>query len=142
MKIHWSESMATGVAEIDNQHQSLAHQLNQLDDLVSDDATEVDAERVIDLLDYFEVYSREHFEIEERQMDVFECDAADQNRTEHQEFIELVHRFQRLVQENGVDMTLVRQLRDELFEWCERHWREVDSKLRVCVMHCRTCPIT
>ena len=90
MTFYWKESMSTGVSEIDGQHQALIQQINRLEEIIEVDPESVQQEHILDMFDYLTDYARTHFDDEERQMETFACEAAEENKKAHKEFIEMI----------------------------------------------------
>ena len=128
-KIQWTQAMSTGVAEIDSQHQELIEQIQLLDNELDQPHHEIDIERVLDLIDFLDNYARHHFDDEQRQMEVFNCEYKDQNIKEHKMYIEALADFSHRLSGEGVSRDLVEEMREKLDHWVQHHIAEVDTKL-------------
>ncbi len=82
MSLHWSPALATGVTEIDRQHQELFRRAARLvDKLREGDRSEVDS-----LVAYLAEYAVEHFGAEERVMEAAGYPGLADHRAEHERF--------------------------------------------------------
>ncbi len=130
MVINWDpEKMATGVPEVDAQHQEWIRRYNEFDEAVSR-GTGLGAVR--GALDFFANYAETHFKVEEAYMAKLHCPAAAVNRAEHEQMRNILAGFRTYVKSQGVSMFEVAALRKEMQEWLVRHILTVDIQLRDC----------
>ena len=126
MHVEWSESLATGVPEVDEQHKELIRQLNLLNDAMSEGKGK---EKIGGMLQFFLDYSKRHFKKEEECMQQYRCPAAEINKAAHAQFLVSFSGLQSRFQAEGASEGLVLELRQRVSEWLVRHIQGVDSQL-------------
>jgi len=121
--IAWDESLAVGVASIDEQHRNLFRLIQRLEGVSELHATELEA--VIDaLLDYAQI----HFQTEEEYFERFAYAERNDHEREHSEFIVQAVGFRKqFEQEHTVS---VRQIHGFLIDWLTRHIKGSDMKFK------------
>ncbi len=125
MALHWTPSLAVGVARIDEQHKMLFSEVEKLASAMS----KKDPELVSRTLDFLGSYVAEHFTAEEALM--AECqfpDAKkhiDQHRTFTKEFSELKTAYER----DGATVPVVLKLSNWLLGWLWNHIRGSDTEM-------------
>jgi hemerythrin-like metal-binding protein len=130
MQINWdSKKMATGVPEVDAQHQEWIRRYNEFDAAVSQGKG---LEVVRSTLDFFANYAETHFKLEEAFMDERHCPAAEANRAGHAQMRSILAGFKTYVKRQGVSMIEVATLRLEMQEWLVKHILTIDIQLRDC----------
>ena len=129
MAFHWTESMSTGVSEIDGQHQALIQQINRLEEILKIDSESLRKEHILDMLDYLTDYARIHFDDEERQMEIFRCKVAEENKKAHKQFLETIARLREEYQNDGPAPQVARDIHNMLGDWFINHICTIDSQL-------------
>ncbi len=125
MALHWTPSLAVGVARIDEQHKMLFSEVEKLASAMS----KKDPELVSRTLDFLGSYVAEHFTAEEALM--AECqflDAKkhiDQHRTFAKELSELKTAYER----DGATVPVVLKLSNWLLGWLWNHIRGSDLEM-------------
>lgn len=112
-RIFWNESYSVGVHALDMHHQHLAHLINQLDSLHSDD---LNSEEVTNILSALVAYTDYHFRHEEELMAEVSYAELDNHRREHMHFSEVIA-------EICFGATLGVLTAKELFSYLTRWWR-------------------
>lgn len=126
--ISWNpQTMATGVPEVDAQHQEWIRRYNQFDDALSH-AKGIEA--VQSTLDFFIRYAEVHFKLEEAVMDERHCPAAADNRTAHDHMRNILHGYQGYVNKHGYSISDVHALRIQMEKWLINHILTIDIRLR------------
>jgi len=124
--ITWSESMATGVASIDEQHQMLVNMLNFAAEQLTNSSSRLQTQDIIRDLMSYALY---HFDTEEELMVAHAYPADDQNKhfEEHRNFSATVAQLQSDIKQ-GKLIT-----RDELLSflksWLIGHIMDTDKQL-------------
>ncbi|WCJ58973.1 bacteriohemerythrin [Fontisphaera persica] len=124
-----AKTMATGVPEVDAQHQELIARLNRLHEAIRRCAG---PEEVQPMLQFLGEYAQRHFGDEEAVMEKRRCPAHQANKAAHRRFLE---QYTRLVQEyerKGASLTVLNQLREMTENWLVNHILKVDTQLRHC----------
>lgn len=130
MIINWDpKTMATGVPEVDAQHQEWIRRYNEFDKAVS---RGMGLEVVRSTLDFFANYAETHFKLEEACMTERNCPAKDVNRAEHERMRNILSGFKGYMEQKGVSQVQVMILEREMQEWLVKHMLTVDIQLRNC----------
>lgn len=125
----WSDSYATGIARIDEQHKML-FQMSEDYRLALDEGT---GQRVYALfLRALKLYASSHFSYEEGCMDRCRCAAAKSNREAHAGFIEFVKRHDTRYEADGFARADALALTETLDRWLADHIGRIDIQLRGC----------
>ena len=126
--ITWNpQTMATGVPEVDAQHQEWIRRYNKFDDAISQGKG---IEVVQSTLDFFIDYAEVHFEFEESVMDEHNCSTAKENRTAHERMRNILRGYKAYVQKHGVSISEVAGLKLQMEEWLIKHILTIDIQLR------------
>lgn len=121
--IKWSADLATGVAEIDNQHKEIFDRFGRLSTACGEGRGK---EEVLQLLLFLEEYVKEHFAAEERlQMKHAYPDYAE-HRAEHTRFMSDVGRLSRELRADGATLPLVIMTNKTLSSWLLQHITRTD----------------
>ena len=132
--VRWDDArMATGVADIDAQHQELVRRINDLHRAASRGEGR---EKIQELIQFLGEYAVGHFSHEEGIMDRCQCPTRDKNRVAHARFLkafgELKQRF-----ESGKNQTsLLLDLKRMVGDWLVNHIISIDTGLRSCDPRC------
>jgi hemerythrin len=130
MQINWdSRKMATGVPEVDAQHQEWIRRYNEFDEAVSHGKG---LEAVRSTLDFFANYAETHFKLEEACMAERHCPAAEANRAAHEQIRNILAGFKSYVNRQGASLIEVAALRMEMQKWLVNHILTIDIQLRDC----------
>ena len=130
MSIQWDpKKMATGVAEVDAQHQEWIRRFNEFDEAVSQGKG---IEAVGGTLLFFSNYAETHFKLEEARMDERHCPAAEANRADHELMRTILAGMKDFMNTRGVSIIEVATLRMKMEDWLVRHILTIDIQLRDC----------
>ena len=128
MTIEWSaERMATGLPEIDTQHQEWIRRFNEFDIAV---VNLQGHNTILSTLDFLTQYAETHFASEEASMSRINSPAQAANRTAHDEFRRKLAEIKAWVRHEGVSMVEVIALKVILEEWLVNHICTIDVQLR------------
>ncbi|MGQ9605613.1 MAG: bacteriohemerythrin [Thermogutta sp.] len=130
MALSWEQSMTTGVARIDVQHQELIRKVNGLMDAMRNGKGKDEVEK---LLGFLAEYTLKHFADEEAEMDRAKCSAAMTNRLAHQQFVRKFNQLREQIKAQGVTPTIILAVQKDLVDWVATHIRGVDTRLAACV---------
>lgn len=126
MAIQWNSSLATGVAEIDNQHQELIKRINNLLDAMHEGNGKETIEKVISFLDEYVII---HFGTEEKYMAQYNYPEYSSHKEQHQSFIAYFNDLKKELVRVGPTSVLVIQAQRKLSEWWENHISMIDKEL-------------
>ena len=126
MSVKWQREYASGVAEIDQQHQQLFSHLNDLLAAIEKGK----GEKVLsDLYRFLDAYTRKHFAAEEGLQRKFNYPHVALHCEEHQSFLKKLERLKSRIEADGATDALVRLTRDSLVNWLIRHVCSTDRQL-------------
>ena len=126
--LHWHPGMSTGVPELDYQHKELIARFNDFSVCMSAGESEKRAQAGR-ILDFLQFYAQWHFRREEEFMRKYHCDAAEENRRAHAEFLERFGDFYEQWQTGGLDRALANDTFTTLMDWIFNHIQGVDARL-------------
>lgn len=118
MSVKWGESFATGVDEIDQQHQELFAKLEEMLQAVEQGAGHT---VLPDLFTFLDTYTREHFAAEESLQRKFNYPHIAVHCEEHKKFISNLERLKARVAIIGSCESDVKLIRDTLVNWLITH---------------------
>ena len=99
MALKWDpRTMATGVEEIDAQHQELIQHLNEFFNLMHMGRG---GDGLDEFMDFLSQYAAWHFKHEEGCMEEYRCPAAAANKRAHQTFIQIFRGYRNRLLEEG-----------------------------------------
>ena len=128
--MNWSDTYATGIQRIDEQHRTLF----QMADDFRAGLDEGRGERIYGLfLEFLDRYIRGHFGFEEQCMEEYRCPVAQENKEAHARLIEVVRGFQRLYAASNYRAADARELVDTVDQWLAEHICGIDVQLKQCV---------
>jgi hemerythrin len=126
MSLQWNASLATGVAEIDDQHQELIKRINNLLDAMRAGNGKEIIEKVVSFLDEYVVI---HFGTEEKYMAQYNYPELASHKEQHQSFTGYFNNLKKELASEGPTSALVIQAQRKLSEWWENHIGGVDKEL-------------
>ncbi len=130
--IAWDDSMASGDAQIDEQHKQLIDQINRLMVAMSSGGARSE---VAASLDFLQDYVVKHFGYEETCMEKHRCPVAKQNKTAHATFVANFRTMRARIETEGPSAALAIELQHKLADWLVNHIRKVDTQLSGCLPH-------
>lgn len=123
----WLEEYATGVERLDEQHRMLFQMAGDYRSSLDEGG----GERVYaSFLQSLDLYARSHFRLEEGCMERCRCPAAQANSQAHQEFVEVLRRFDARYTANGFERADARSLADTMDNWLVDHICRIDVQLK------------
>jgi len=126
MAVQWTENLAVGVDEIDDQHKGIFSRVNNL---LSAMAQGKGREEVGKVLTYLANYVVKHFKAEEDLMSKNNYAGYPAQKAEHMQFIKDFSGLKREFETNGVTSHLVIQTQRQLCDWLTKHIGNEDKKL-------------
>ena len=119
----WSADLEIGVFELDLQHRSLVAIANQFHDAVESGRPEHTIQWILDEL---LLYTKMHFETEEKYMRRYEHEQSSVHKSEHAEMLKAMRRFKRKLKA-GED--IADEVLDFLGAWLAEHLTGLDRSL-------------
>jgi hemerythrin len=126
MAIEWSEDLATGVNEIDNQHKELFKRINNMLEACNQGKGKEEVDKVIKFL---EDYVVTHFTAEEKYMTTFDYPEYSAHKSQHLWFIENFSGLKRKIETEGVGVHIVILTNNLVVDWLINHIRKLDKAL-------------
>jgi len=125
MSITWTSSLATGVAEIDNQHREIFARVNRLSEACAEGRGK---EEVLRLLDFLEDYVKEHFAAEEKLQIREGYPEYAAHRSLHSRFVADLEHLGATFRTEGATLSLVIMTNKTLTAWLVQHISKVDME--------------
>jgi hemerythrin len=126
MTIAWTDDLATGSAEIDDQHKEL---FKRIDALMEACRQGKGKNEVIGVIQFLDDYVITHFSEEEEYMQRYGYPDYAAHKAQHLEFMSTFSDLKKQVEQQGPGVHLVIQIKDMIVEWLLRHIRKVDKAL-------------
>jgi hemerythrin len=126
MALSWDPSLATGLPEIDGQHQELFARIERLLSAVQRGQSR---EEVVRVLDYLARYVVEHFSAEERLMEEREYPEREAHRAEHRRFEMDLAALRGELEREGASALLVIRVNARVTLWLRDHIYRTDKAL-------------
>jgi hemerythrin len=124
MSIAWSDAFATGVPEIDRQHQELLDHVGRLLDAMENDPTAVGR-----ALDFLGDYTVSHFDTEERLMEHHAYPGAAAHREAHAGFVRTFGRLRFDYDLDGLTEGMSELIGGWMIDWLKHHILDMDRAL-------------
>jgi hemerythrin len=119
--VEWSDTLSTGVQEIDEQHKTLIALLNELNE-----ANErSDAGGSFDVVEKMKAYALTHFSTEERYMNKYKYPGSLDHLAEHASFVSKV----KALDAHGKDPRIIPGVIKFLKQWLVEHISNMDIKM-------------
>lgn len=126
MAIKWTDDLATGTPDIDDQHKELIFQINNLIAALSEGRARHEVEKMIQFMNEYVSY---HFKTEEKYMDKFGYPNTTAHKGQHEVFVKSFSRLKQRYLQQGVDQELISETNDLIADWFVNHIRYVDRAL-------------
>jgi len=121
----WSSDLATGVADIDNQHKEIFARFDKLFAACSEGRGK---EEVLRLLMFLEDYVKEHFAAEEKLQLRYGYPDYSAHKSQHTRFIADVDKLLGEFRNDGATLSLVILTNKTLASWLTQHIRKTDME--------------
>jgi methyl-accepting chemotaxis protein len=126
--IQWNEArMTTGFPETDAEHMELIHMINQLHVACEKGSGK---EQLGEMISFLGDYVRTHFKNEEELMSHLKCEASDENKLAHRQFLSDFHKLAAKYEAEGESTVILLGLKQLVAKWLVDHICSVDVKLR------------
>ena len=124
MPMQWTNNLATGVAEIDDQHKEIFKRVNRLSEACSEGKGR---EEVLKLLLFLEDYVKEHFAAEEKLQVRSSYPGYAMHKSQHTRFIADIARLATAFRTEGATLSLVIMTNKTLTAWLVQHISKTDT---------------
>lgn len=120
----WDESKyGVGVAEFDQHHERLVELINQLHDAMKSGEGK---DRLGDIVEEMKDYTAYHFAAEEKLMGRYGYDGLDEQRVQHENFVDRVSEFEKDLKSGKITLTM--DVMNFLKDWLTSHIQKSDAK--------------
>ncbi|MGE5583903.1 MAG: bacteriohemerythrin [Bacillota bacterium] len=126
MAIEWTEDLAVGITEIDNQHHELFRRIDQLLNACNQGKGR---EMVGEIIEFLGEYVIEHFGTEESYMDRYNYPGSASHKEQHRQFINGFRELKQRFETDGPGTHIVIITNRVVVDWLNRHIRNVDKLL-------------
>ncbi|HUJ19022.1 MAG TPA: bacteriohemerythrin [Nitrospirota bacterium] len=127
MSLQWTNSLATGSAEIDGQHQELFTRVNSL--LSAFEKGTVAREEVSRIVQFLTEYVVFHFGTEEKHMDKYGYSSATQHKAQHAQFVKSFLKLKDRMLMEGINPKLTDDTKQLVVDWLLNHITYSDRAL-------------
>ena len=132
--LQWTEKFETGDGVIDSQHKTLIGYINRLEVIChTTNFDRQEAEFLLNLVDFVEIYTLAHFQHEEGCMARHRCPVHQQNKNAHEAFLEFFRSFKRRFEIEGCRPDVLHQLHQQCCDWIRQHILLIDLQLKPCL---------
>lgn len=122
----WTEDLATGVTQIDDQHKELIERVNQLLAACSAGRGREEVGRTLNFLGDYVVF---HFGTEERYMTQYDYPGSKSHEAQHAGFIKEFTDLKGKFETEGPTLEVITKTNRWLVQWLINHIKEVDREL-------------
>lgn len=126
MAIEWSEDLAVGFQEIDNQHKELFRMINQMLEACNQ---EKGKEVLNEMIKFLENYVVTHFGTEENLMRLYNYPDYNAHKNHHEQFIKSFGELKNQLAATGPGTHIVVMTNRIVVNWLNSHIRNVDKLL-------------
>lgn len=130
MAIEWSEKLATGNSNIDNQHKEL---FRRFDTLLAACNQRKGKEEVHNILLFLSDYVKTHFSMEEALQKKHNFPGYSDHKKEHDDFIRELHKLEEQLRREGASFPLVIQTNQTMITWLIKHINGLDKEMALFV---------
>lgn len=121
--IQWSEELSIGIESIDNQHKKLVAIINNLDDSIKDNHSNIQLKTTFAEL---EQYTQEHFSYEEKLFEQYDYQDSIEHKRQHAELVvQLVELKEKC--DHYQDKSVTKDVMQFLKNWLTYHIMKTDK---------------
>lgn len=128
MAVEWTGELATGVAEIDEQHKEIFKRINAL---LEAGRQGKGRQAVAETLVFLEDYVKTHFTAEEHLQKKVAYPEYSGHKAMHMKFLIDVAKLKKDFDEHGPTLSLTLEVNNVVVDWLIDHIKKVDKKLAV-----------
>jgi hemerythrin len=124
-KVAWDKSLSIGIKLIDEQHKSLIIKLNDVSSAIENGLGQ---REITKTLEFLSEYADFHFSAEEKHMKENSYPGLEQQKVEHQEFMDTLSNLEQVFEEEGSTSALSDAINNFLFNWLTNHIKGRDQE--------------
>jgi diguanylate cyclase (GGDEF)-like protein/hemerythrin-like metal-binding protein len=121
----WTQDLAVGIEEIDNQHKELIKRMDNLLEAISQGKGR---QELHSILKFMEDYCRIHFVMEERLMLTYYYPKYQAHKAVHAKFIDELNNLKNEFETIGAVLSLVMRVQSKTIDWLTDHIAKVDKQ--------------
>lgn len=126
MAIVWTQDLSVGVSSIDKQHQQL---FEMADQLFEAGKTGKSKEKIGELLNFLDAYTKQHFRDEESYMATIKYPGLAEQQTAHKAFINELTKLRAAYDTSGGNIAVIIGANQMVVEWLTKHISGMDKKI-------------
>lgn len=126
MALEWKPELATGFAEIDNQHKELFKRVNDLLNAMKVGKGKDEVGKILKFLEDYTVY---HFGNEENYMKKHSYPEYEGHKAQHDSLINDIKKMKEQFQKEGASSMMAIDIQKELGDWLMVHIGQIDKEL-------------
>ncbi len=128
MAIGWTPDLSVGVDRIDDQHKIWFDKANQLFEAGKQGKSK---EYIVQMLDFLDDYTKQHFRDEEKYMTSIKYPQLDAQQKMHASFIEELAKLRKEYEASGGNVALIINANQMIINWLTNHISSMDKKIGV-----------
>ena len=128
MSIGWTQDLSVGVSKIDEQHKIWFDKANQLFEAGKEGKTK---EYIVQMLDFLDDYTKQHFRDEEQYMLSIKYPEIDLQKKAHADFIQELAKIRSDYQNSGGNISLIINANQMIINWLTSHISSMDKKIGI-----------
>ncbi|WP_026393262.1 bacteriohemerythrin [Acetobacterium malicum] len=126
MAIVWTQDLSVGVNSIDKQHQQL---FEMADELFEAGKTGKSKEKIGELLNFLDAYTKQHFRDEESYMATIKYPGLAEQQTAHKAFINELTKLSAEYDKSGGNIAVIIGANQMVVDWLTKHISGMDKKI-------------
>lgn len=126
MAIVWTPDLSVGVDSIDGQHQQLFKMAN---DLFEAGKSGKSKEKIGELLNFLDSYTKQHFRDEESYMATIKYPGLAEQQTAHKNFVAELTKLKAAYDTSGGNISVIIGANQMVIDWLTKHISGMDKKI-------------
>ena len=126
MAIGWTPDLSVGVERIDDQHKIWFDKANQLFEAGKQGKSR---EYIVQMLDFLDDYTKQHFKDEEKYMNSIKYPQIDAQQKMHASFIAELAKLRKEYDASGGNVSLIINANQMIINWLTNHISSMDKKI-------------
>ncbi len=125
MLASWTNDLAVGFKDIDEQHAKFIEIVNELHDAAKEGKAK---EKINEVIEFLGDYTVTHFATEEKLMDKYSYPDSAAHKAQHKAFIEVFKKFKSDLSSGKASLSLVLEIKTKIYDWLINHIKNTDKK--------------
>lgn len=128
MYAEWTPEMSVGIGDIDVQHRKMVRKINEISEAVDNIKSK---EEIIEAINFFEVYSEEHFRTEEGYMQLYRYPEYPGHQKEHRQILSDMADVREKFKKGKITAKEVYEESRKVADWFVEHMKITDGRMAV-----------